>query len=63
MMVISFVSPIAGDGENDLEKHLFLFNAFFDLSVILVASSILGLIWPRGGLVAFWPRLDRRIAS
>lgn len=41
MMVISLLTPIPGDGENDLGKHLFLFNAFFDLSLLLLAGHFI----------------------
>ena len=41
MTLISFVVPVVGDGESDLEKHLFLFNAFFDLSVVILASLVI----------------------
>lgn len=54
MMLISFVTPIPGDGENDLEKHLFLYNLFFDLSVVFLASCL---------LKAVHLRLDARKAS
>jgi len=40
MMVISFVTPVLGDGESDIEKHLFLYNVFFDLSLLLLAGHL-----------------------
>lgn len=40
MMLISFLIPIPGDGENDLEKHLFLFNALFDLSLLFMVGYL-----------------------
>jgi len=41
MMIISFVTPVLGDGESDIEKHLFLYNVFFDLSLLLLAGHLL----------------------
>lgn len=38
MMCLSFVVPVPGDGENDLEKHLFLYQALFDLSLVIAAA-------------------------
>jgi hypothetical protein len=35
MLIISFVTPIPGDGQNDLEKHLFNYNAILDLLLLL----------------------------
>ena len=43
MMIISFVTPVIGDGENDLEKHLFLYNVFFDLSLLFAAAEVVRL--------------------
>ncbi len=42
MMLLAFVTPIIGDGESDFIKHLFLFNAFFDLSVLFLSGLALG---------------------
>ena len=42
MLVIALVTPIPGDGENDLEKHLFNFNAILDLFVVLFVSRMAG---------------------
>jgi hypothetical protein len=41
MMVISFVTPVLGDGENDIEKHLFIYNVFFDLSLLVLTGHLL----------------------
>jgi hypothetical protein len=41
MMLIAFVTPIIGDGESDFIKHLFLFNALFDLSVVFLSGFLL----------------------
>lgn len=40
MMLISLIMPIIGDGESDIEKHLFLYNAFFDLSLLFLAGYL-----------------------
>ncbi|MEP7337573.1 MAG: hypothetical protein ABI977_07490 [Acidobacteriota bacterium] len=45
MMLAGFVTPILGDGESDLMKHLFLFNALFDLSVLLLSGLALARLW------------------
>ncbi|MEK7830126.1 MAG: hypothetical protein AAB401_03525, partial [Acidobacteriota bacterium] len=45
MMLAAFVTPILGDGESDLMKHLFLFNALFDLSILLLSGLALGKLW------------------
>lgn len=45
MMLAAFVTPILGDGESDLMKHLFLFNALFDLSVLLLSALALAKLW------------------
>ncbi|MBX3276769.1 MAG: hypothetical protein KF868_02085 [Acidobacteria bacterium] len=39
MMCLSFAVPVPGDGENDLEKHLFLYQALFDLSLVIAAAT------------------------
>lgn len=36
--ILQFVIPVIADGEADLSKHLFLFNACFD--IMFVASSV-----------------------
>ncbi|MEP7273956.1 MAG: hypothetical protein ABI882_20815, partial [Acidobacteriota bacterium] len=41
MMIAAFLTPILGDGESDLTKHLFLFNALFDLSLLLLSGMAL----------------------
>lgn len=41
MMLIAFVTPIIGDGESDFIKHLFLFNAMFDLSLVFLSGLLL----------------------
>ncbi len=41
MMLVAFVTPIIGDGESDFIKHLFLFNALFDLSLALLSGLLL----------------------
>lgn len=41
MLGLSLLTPVLGDGENDLEKHLFNFNAILDLFAILLLSQIL----------------------
>jgi len=38
---ISFLIPVIGDGEADLSKHLFLFNAVFD---VMFVSGILWIV-------------------
>lgn len=45
MMLTAFITPILGDGESDLMKHLFLFNALFDLSVLLLSALALAKLW------------------
>lgn len=35
MAMLQFVIPLLGDGEADLAKHLFLFNALFSLTVVV----------------------------
>jgi hypothetical protein len=45
MMLAAFVTPILGDGESDLTKHLFLFNALFDLSLLLLSALALAKLW------------------
>jgi hypothetical protein len=45
MLLISFITPILGDGESDLPKHLFLFNAFFDLSLLFFTAFLALRLW------------------
>jgi len=45
MMLAAFVTPILGDGESDFIKHLFLFNALFDLSLLLLAAFATARLW------------------
>ncbi len=52
MTLIAFVVPVIGDGVSDLEKHLFIFNAFFDLSVVMLASIVIRVIL--GGIPRRW---------
>lgn len=40
MLLAAFVTPIIGDGESDLRRHLFLFNALFDLSLLFVTAYL-----------------------
>jgi hypothetical protein len=47
MMIISFVTPVMADGESDLEKHLFLYNVFFDLSLLFAAAYLVKAVGPR----------------
>ncbi|MGH9802115.1 MAG: hypothetical protein ACRD82_17270 [Blastocatellia bacterium] len=49
MMLLAFITPIIGDGESDLQKHLFLFNALFDLSLLLLTGLALGKLWRVAG--------------
>jgi hypothetical protein len=44
MMIAAFATPILGDGESDLARHLFAFNAFFDLSLPRLTGGLMGLI-------------------
>ncbi|MEO6726696.1 MAG: hypothetical protein ABIU20_01050 [Blastocatellia bacterium] len=46
MMLAAFVTPMLGDGESDLIKHLFLFNVLFDLSLLLLSGLALAKLWP-----------------
>jgi hypothetical protein len=34
-----------GDGESDLVRHLFLFNALFDLSLLALSALLLASVW------------------
>jgi hypothetical protein len=45
MLPIAFVTPILGDGESDLTRHLFLFNALFDLSLLLLSAWGMMEVW------------------
>jgi len=45
MIPIAFVTPILGEGETDLEKHMFLFNALFDLSLLVLFGRLLGAVY------------------
>jgi hypothetical protein len=45
MLLAAFVTPILGDGESDFIKHLFLFNALFDLSLLLLAAFATAKLW------------------
>jgi len=45
MMLAAFVTPMLGDGESDLVKHLFLFNALFDLSLLLLSGVVFAKLW------------------
>lgn len=45
MMLAAFITPILGDGESDLVKHLFLFNALFDLSMLMLSGLALARLW------------------
>ncbi len=49
MMLAAFVTPMLGDGESDLMKHLFLFNALFDLSLLLLSALALAKLWRVAG--------------
>lgn len=42
MGAIAFVTPVLGDGESDFDKHMYLFNAIFDLGLTLTAGLVLG---------------------
>jgi hypothetical protein len=53
MAVAAFMTPILGDGEADIEKHLFLFNALFDLSLLLISGHLIG------AAIARWTRPRR----
>lgn len=45
MLPIAFVTPILGDGESDLVRHLFLFNALFDLSLLFLSAWGMNRVW------------------
>ncbi|MDQ3011649.1 MAG: hypothetical protein M3X11_13195, partial [Acidobacteriota bacterium] len=45
MMLAAFVTPMLGDGESDFIKHLFLFNALFDLSLLLLSGLAMHKLW------------------
>jgi hypothetical protein len=45
MMLAAFVAPMLGDGESDLVRHLFLFNALFDLSLLALSALLLASLW------------------
>ena len=45
MLLAAFVTPIIGDGESDLTKHLFLFNALFDLSLLFFTAYLAARLW------------------
>lgn len=45
MMILAFVTPIIGDGGSDLIKHMFLFNALFDLSLLILSGLLLNRLW------------------
>lgn len=45
MLLAAFVTPIIGDGESDLTKHLFLFNALFDLSLLFLTAYLAARLW------------------
>jgi hypothetical protein len=57
MLPLALATPVLGEGEADLEKHLFLFNAFFDLSLLLLSGLLLGACYRH----AFTSRLDNRL--
>jgi hypothetical protein len=59
MLLAAFVTPIIGDGESDLRRHLFLFNALFDLSLLLGTAYLAARLWQRvSGVVLESPRLS-----
>ncbi|MGE0129670.1 MAG: hypothetical protein AB7U82_16445 [Blastocatellales bacterium] len=45
MMILAFVTPIIGDGQSDLIRHMFLFNALFDLSLLILSGLLLNRLW------------------
>lgn len=47
MAAIAFVTPIIGDGESDMDKHMFLYNMLFDLGVVLASGVLASLALPR----------------
>lgn len=47
MGAIAFVTPVLGDGHSDIEKHMFLFNLLFDLSLTFASAHLLALLVPR----------------
>jgi hypothetical protein len=60
MLAIAFATPVLGDGQNDLDKHMFLFNLLFDLSGTLATAY--GLATARSSLRGRRPRVIESVA-
>lgn len=41
---LAYMTPLLGDGDADLGKHLFLYNAAFDFMVLFAAAALVGCV-------------------
>lgn len=58
--LFQFVTPVIGDGEADLAKHLFGFNVSFDLMLLVSAVWLVEKLWGLLGGIEGFPGPERK---